>query len=151
MHEVLQSNDNYTYLHKDSIQQLQSAREYATEKLTGSCSFSIQKDACVVLPWSSSEVMRTLTLCAKLASILCEQHKISLRYKCGKEELDTHLRDIVRGAFSAEEIANILPNQHLEKYDTFLPEDLLLKINCLRSVPMDSTIQVARRIQDTRL
>ena len=92
--------------------------------------------------------MRTLALCAKLASIPCEQHKISLRYKCSKEELEAHLRDIIKGVFSEKEVARILPNQHLEKFDTFLPEDLLLRINCQRSVPMHESLLVVESLFD---
>ncbi|MGJ8724618.1 MAG: DEAD/DEAH box helicase [Roseibacillus sp.] len=146
MREVLRSENGYRYLHKDSQEQLSRARHYAAGKLKGNGSFASEKNACIVFPWSSSEVMRTLALCAKLASIPCEQRKISLHYKCTKDELETHFRTIAAGGFSSAEIAEILPNQHLEKYDTFLPSEILLRVNCSRAVPMAEATDCIRKI-----
>lgn len=97
-----------------------------------------------IFPWTGTAAMITLSLCAKISGLQCQTSNLSLLYQnITPEELTHHFQEILDGKFSPIELAEILPNPFLEKYDQFLVEKILSKTNSIRSIALQDAQKVA--------
>ena len=119
-------------MHQDARVRLNEARE--VYRISG-----LETDSMVVkggdihfFPWLGTREMLTMFLAAKCAGIPCEKRRLSLVYKCSKEILLSHLKRLRNGCFSSQQLLEYLPEKWVEKYDEFVPEELLDKVNAER-------------------
>lgn len=144
MCSILTNVDIYPYLHNNAIEELQHARKIFAQLESGIPQLVQEGYQIRIFPWTSTAAMMSLSLCAKASGIECQIFKLSLVYQnTTRKELSEHFQDIVDGKFSALELAKVLPNPFIEKYDRFLDEDILAKTNSHRAIALNDAQEVA--------
>ena len=143
MHDVLNEKKSYAYLHSDAQNELESARKTFNKLGISNCGLVQDGGYFRLFPWTGTRAMLTLSLCAKMDGVECQIKDLSLVYRVtGRSELVDHLQRIVKGEFSALELAQILPCQIREKYDEFSNDELLHQVNSMRAIDLEEAKHV---------
>ncbi|MDR2180263.1 MAG: DEAD/DEAH box helicase [Synergistaceae bacterium] len=130
MFEVLAGNDVPRYLDSGAANMLREARSAAREAGLLDSPFLRQKRDLLWLPWESSAVHRTLTALGLLAELEVEDRGIALEFKrTTPGELREAYAPFLENLPTVERIAAKfeLALKGREKYDCYLPENLLLE------------------------
>jgi ATP-dependent Lhr-like helicase len=127
---VLMDDDEPAYLDPNSRTLLRAARQTANIVRLDKTDVVFGKQSIQWFPWIGTRAMRTLSLFANSAKILCETDKLSLTYRLSSpEEFYAHLREIIKSNTDAVALACFMPNKAVEKFDEFAPEQLLDEAN----------------------
>jgi ATP-dependent Lhr-like helicase len=130
MFEVLAGADVPRYLNSEAAKVLLEARAAARESGLLDSPFLPQKRSLLWFPWESSAVHRTLLALGMLAEMEAEDHGIALEFKrTTLGELREAYAPFLKTKTTAERIAAKfeLALKGREKYDPYLPENLLLE------------------------
>ncbi len=138
MRQVLQESTDYSYLQAGAKQRLQLAREMARK--TGLFSQPIvllDEELCCIFPWAGTIAFRTLE---RFLRVYCKgalglkgikarsPYFLTVRLgKCKLESLDYEMRSLTERRLNADELLNVDDVPHLQKYDEFIPTELLQK------------------------
>ncbi len=146
MKAALASEHSYSYLHEDAAALLNAARKIF--RVTGLNQGSVLKNGAGAdfYPWVGTRTMRTFELCALTDGLRVDRRPLSLRYEADEEALRTHFMKIAESRFDPLELAQKIPDRHREKYDEFLPDELLDRSNINRCLQIAEAAEVARRV-----
>ena len=138
MRQVLQESTDYSYLQAGAKQRLQLAREMARK--TGLFSQPIvllDEELCCIFPWAGTIAFRTLE---RFLRVYCRgalglkgikarsPYFLTVRLgKCKLESLECEIRSLTERRLNADELLNADDVPHLQKYDEFIPTELLQK------------------------
>jgi ATP-dependent helicase Lhr and Lhr-like helicase len=146
MRAALANEKSYPYLHDDAAQLLKAARKIF--QATGLNHGSILKTGVGAdfYPWVGTRTMQTFELCARADGLRVNRRSLSLRYEADEEALHSHFTKIAGSQYDLGKLAQQISDKHREKYDEFLPDDLLDRSNINRCMQMDEAAEVARRV-----
>jgi len=130
MQEILHADNLPPYLHPDAVSMLVSARHHyghsckpdhpIVETLGGVC----------VLPWAGSAIHQTLVVLAKADQFQAELSRDGLMITYPNRSLNevkTHWHRIASGSLPLDSILPFVGDPTHERFDDWVPEDLLLK------------------------
>jgi ATP-dependent Lhr-like helicase len=130
MKTVLRNDDEPAYLDTDSKTLLRAARQTACIVRLDTTDVVFGRQSIQWYPWVGTRAMRTLSLFANSAKISCDTDKLSITYHLSSpEEFYAHLREITKSNTDAVALASLMPNKAVEKFDEFVPEQLLNEAN----------------------
>ena len=140
---VLESEQAYPMLHEDAAGLLDAARS-----LYKSCGLNhsgvIDKgQRCQFFPWTGSRGIRTRLMCARADGISASANKLSITYSCSGDDLAQHLSRVGGGLFEPLELARLIDQKKIEKYDCYLPEDVLDQVNSTRLISVEDAAAAA--------
>ena len=94
--------------------------------------------------------MRTLSLFANSAKIICDTDKLSIIYHLSSpEDFYAHLREITKSNADAVALARLMPIKNVEKFDEFAPEQLLDEANAKSRLDIPGAVLACRTILNT--
>jgi ATP-dependent Lhr-like helicase len=141
---VLRSEESYPMLHRDAQLLLDAAR-----KLFRSCHLDhrpliVKPGCCQFFPWTGGVGFRTLQLCAAKEQIQTSREPLSITYHCNEEKLLAHLARITRLDFDPVELASLIAQKSVEKFDDYLPDDILDELNAQRRISLSDAAAACR-------
>lgn len=138
---VLLGDDEPAYLDQNSKLLMRAARR--TARAIG----LLEKDVVVGrqgiqwFPWLGSRALITLSLLAKAAKIIHETDQLSITYRLPSlEAFREHLRTVGSAPPDAVVLARLLPVKATEKFDDFVPEQLLDEANAQSRLSKEEAI-----------
>jgi ATP-dependent Lhr-like helicase len=146
MRDVLFGAEYPPYLHQDAAKLLEAARNYATKAGIFSKPWLNIGGNCLAFPWTGTKGMEALKLCAEQDAIEFEAGALSILYRIDGDALQGHLTRVAERRFDAISLASVLKARHREKFDEFVPADLLDASNALRSISIDDAAEAAADI-----
>lgn len=144
MREILAGNSTYSYLHGDAAKLLDGGRAYADKLRLFERPWLEDTGSCVFFPWTGSKGLETLKLCAELDEIQIEKHQLSLIYHAPSEVVRDHLAKVANKIFTPGQIAEAMKDRLRDKFDEFIPEELLHLTNSERAISLQDAADVAR-------
>ena len=91
--------------------------------------------------------MRTLSLLANSAKIVCDIDKLSITYHLSSpEDFFAHLREMANSQPDAVALARLMPNKAVEKFDDFAPEELLDEANAQSRLDILGAVEAGKTI-----
>ncbi len=112
MKTVLLNNDEPAYLDQNSKTLLRAARR--TTRVVGldKTDIVVGRQSIQWFPWVGTRALRTLSLIAKSAKIVCEidRHRLALPYQLSSEDFFAHLFEIAKSHPDAVAVARLMPN-----------------------------------------
>jgi ATP-dependent helicase Lhr and Lhr-like helicase len=138
MRQILQESTQYSYLQEGAKQRLHSARELARSTgLLNSLILPIDADVCCIFPWAGTTAFRTLErflrfYCKEalgLKSIKARSpYFLTVRMgKCQLDSLEYEIRSLAERRLNPDDLLDPEEIPNLQKYDPFIPPDLLRK------------------------
>lgn len=138
MRQILREETEYSYLQAGAKARLQAAREFArSSAVTHSPIVLLEEEICCIFPWAGTIAFRTLERFLRFhckAALGIKSVKARSPYflvvrlgKCKLESLEYELRAIGQGNLSADELLDSEEVPKLQKYDEFVPMQLLQK------------------------
>lgn len=138
MRQVLQEDTLYSYLQSGAADRLNAARKLVREAgIIGKAIVPLEEDVCCIFPWAGTIAFRTLERFLRfhckealgLKSIKARSpYFIIVRLgKCKLESLEYELRSIAQRKLSVDDLLDIEEVPKLQKYDEFVPMNLLQK------------------------
>jgi len=146
MRDVLSGSDCPPYLHQDAAQLLGAARNYAAKAGVFSKPWLDMEDGCLTFPWTGTKGMEALKLCAEQDGIGIEAGALSILYHTDGDALREHLTRVAERRFVPISLAAALKARHRDKFDEFVPADLLDESNALRSISVEDAANAAAEI-----
>ncbi len=149
MEEVLLSTEQHSFLHETATAALTSAREtYAFHSSLGPGPWEMSY-GCLWLPWQGTSVHETLRLCALSAGLHAEVSLdgLAITYpgtSLGK--LREHLRALAEGAFTADGLADHVPEPFRDRFDEHVPEDLLRRAYATEVLDLHQAMKLAGEV-----
>ncbi|MEA3250594.1 MAG: DEAD/DEAH box helicase [Pseudomonadota bacterium] len=109
--------------------------------------FILQEGAqALILPWESDSVLNTLALLLRQRGLMAEREGMAVSVQeCRSEHLPPLFASILDSSpASVDELAGLAKNKQVEKYDKYLPEDLLCSEFAARTLDLDGAFQAMR-------
>ncbi|MHA3027764.1 DEAD/DEAH box helicase [Chromohalobacter israelensis] len=105
----------------------------------------------LILPWESDSVLNTLALLLRQRGLAAEREGIAVSVQeCRCEDLPAVFASILESPpVSADQLAALAENKRIEKYDEYLPEDLLCSEFAARTLDLDGALQAMRGMAAT--
>ena len=155
MRQVLQESTDYSYLQTGAKQRLQLARTVAHNTgLFSQLIAPLDEEFCCIFPWAGTIAFRTLE---RFLRVYCKEalglKSIKARSpyfllvrlgKCKLESLEYEIRSLTERRLNADELLNSNEIPQLQKYDEFVPLELLQKsfvVDYLNLQSLAKTIQ----------
>ena len=132
MKMVLLNTDEPAYLDRNSKNLLRAARQTARIVGLGRTDIIVGRQSIQWFPWVGTRTFETLLLLAKSAKVSCtkDRPRLALTYQLSSpEDFFKHLREIANSQPDAVALAHLMPAKAVEKYDGFIPEQLLDEAN----------------------
>lgn len=129
MKTVLTGDDEPAYLDQNGMLLLRAARRTASLAGLTRSEIIIGRQSIQWFPWTGTRTQLTLLLLAKSANIICETDRLSITYRLSSEAFLDHLRRIASSEPDAIALARLMPVKRIEKFDGYIPEDLLDEAN----------------------
>jgi ATP-dependent Lhr-like helicase len=150
MREVLLGQDEPEWLDATSREVLQSARETARGAGLHHGDVLNLDDAVQWFPWCGTRTMRTLELWAQDKGLDCTTDALSLTFQgMSPEKLEGCMTEIIEGKPDAVRLAALMANKTVERFDSYVDEDLLNKANSKFRLDLASAAKAARRAINT--
>ncbi|MCW1913028.1 DEAD/DEAH box helicase [Luteolibacter sp. GHJ8] len=146
MRDVLSGDQYPPYLHQDAAKLLEAARNYATKAGIFSKPWLNIGGNCLAFPWTGTNGMKALKLCAEQDGIEFEAGALSILYHADSDALEVHLTRVAERMFDSISLAAVLKTRHCDKFDEFVPADLLDASNALRTISIDDAAEAATAI-----
>jgi ATP-dependent Lhr-like helicase len=144
MREIMIGSSIYQYLHRDAAKLLDGGRAYAAKLGLAERSWVEDAGCCILFPWTGSKGLETLRLCAELDEIQVEKHQMSLTYHVTPDKMADHMIRVAEEAFTPRQIAEAMKDRLRDKFDEFIPEDLLHLTNSQRAISISDASDSAR-------
>jgi ATP-dependent Lhr-like helicase len=144
MRDVLHGESTYAYLQADAAKLLGCVRVYASKLQIFELPWLDRDGSCVVFPWTGSKGMQTLRACAQADRIEVEMESISINYRCDSNTLAEHFARISEGQFDVGMLATAIGNKHRDKFDRYLPEELLDYSNSRRLLSLKDAVEAVK-------
>ena len=130
MKEVLLGDDEPAYLDQNSILLLRAARKVARVIGLDKGDIVAGKHTVTWFPWVGTRTMRALSLLAEQEKIPHRMDRLSITYTLpSMEHLLAHLQKVVGLKPTAVALARMMKAKTAEKFDVFLPDELLDESN----------------------
>ena len=144
---VLLGQDDPSYLNDDGRLMLQAARRMACSLGLDKSDLLIQPSWVQWFPWVGTRGLLTLWLHAERADMNAKLGRFSITYKVAslKEFLD-HMRQVSEWDIAGEELADLLPIKSYEKFDCFIPTELLNAANARSRLDLDEARILAKKM-----
>jgi ATP-dependent Lhr-like helicase len=150
MKSVLMDNDEPAYLDQGSKTLLRAARQTACIVRLDTTDIVFGRQSIQWFPWVGTRAMRTLSLFANSAKIICDTDKLSIIYHLSSpEDFYAHLREITKSNSDAVALAGLMPNKAVEKFDEFAPEQLLDEANAKSRLDIPGAVLACKAILHT--
>ncbi|MDB6080343.1 MAG: hypothetical protein JWO82_4090, partial [Akkermansiaceae bacterium] len=146
MAEILQDEEVPVYLHSDAASLLQSARAYAATNEIFRKPFLEKTGRCILVPWTGSKGLETLKVFATAAGIETARKNLTLTYICSPADLQEHLEKVAGGFFQATDHAAKVSERYVDKYDSYVPDDLLDLANSVRALSQEEAVAAAKAV-----
>lgn len=146
MRDVLNGDAIPAYLHDDSAKLLNAARTYAAKLRILQNPWIENASGCLVFPWAGTKGMTTLMLCARHDDLEIEVRQLSITYRTDAASLRDHLLRVAKEQFDPIDLAASMQTRHRDKFDEFLPNELLDLSNSRRSLSIEDAAAVAERL-----
>lgn len=149
MKTVLLNNDEPAYLDQNSKILLRAARQTARVVGLDKTGVVFGRQSIQWFPWVGTRVLRTLSLLAKSAKIVCDKdhHRLALTYQLSSpDEFFAHLREITNSQPDAVALARLMPDKAAEKYDDFAPEQLLDEANAQSRLDIPDAVEACKTV-----
>ncbi|MEQ8820983.1 MAG: DEAD/DEAH box helicase [Sumerlaeia bacterium] len=150
MRGLLLESGELSYIDATALALLRSARRVFLESGLADCDVQFAREKVLWLPWTGTRTMRTLALYAQHSG-LKQAHgdELSLTLPlAGKEAFLEWLQPLARGDIDPLELAQKMVPKTAEKYDTFIPADLLDEANATDRLDIVEAQQIAREAID---
>lgn len=144
MQDILRGSSAYAYLHRDAVKLLEAGRAHAAKLGLFDRPWLEDGGCCILFPWTGSKGMETLRLCAELDEIRVEKHQLSLTYHASSGEMADHMARVAKGTFTPREVAEAMKDRLRDKFDEFIPEELLHLTNSERAISVVDAADAAR-------
>lgn len=141
MRDVLQGKSTYAYLQADAAKLLECVRAYSAKLRISELPWLDRGGSCVVFPWTGSRGMQALRACAQADRIEVEMESISITYRCDSSALTEHFVRISEGQFDVGNLAAAVGNKLRDKFDRYLPEELLDYSNSRRLLSLKDAVE----------
>ncbi|MBI2927467.1 MAG: DEAD/DEAH box helicase [Verrucomicrobia bacterium] len=130
MKAVLSGEEEPAYLDENAKLLLRAARRTARAVGLADRDIIVGRQSVQWFPWAGTRTLLTLGLLAKAAKVVCEVDRLSITYQLpSAEAFHVHLRQVVSSASDALALARLMPVRAVEKFDDYVPEDLLDEAN----------------------
>jgi len=147
MKTVLLNNDEPAYLDRNSKILLRAARQTARVVRLDERDVVFGRQSIQWFPWVGTRALRTLSLLAKSAKIDHETDQLSITYHLSsQEEFFAHLRGFTKSQSDAVALARLMPVKAVEKYDDFVPEQLLDEANARSRLDISTAVEACETI-----
>ncbi|WP_280564524.1 MULTISPECIES: DEAD/DEAH box helicase [unclassified Chromohalobacter] len=105
----------------------------------------------LILPWESDLVLNTLALLLRQRGLMAEREGLAVSVQnCRSEELPPLFASILDSPpASVDELAGLAENKQVEKYDEYLPEELLCSEFAARMLDLDGALEAMRGMAAT--
>ncbi|MDV6320128.1 DEAD/DEAH box helicase [Chromohalobacter sp. HP20-39] len=105
----------------------------------------------LILPWESDLVLNTLALLLRQRGLMVEREGLAVSVQdCRSEELPPLFASILASPpASVDELAGLAENKQVEKYDEYLPEELLCSEFAARMLDLDGALETMRGMAAT--
>lgn len=147
MKEVLADDGGFPYLHETAVTLLKQARQVFND------SFLRKSDAIIGLhgiewfPWAGTRVLQTLELYAKAEDLSVERDEVCLTYsKLSGPDFAEHCRRIAEGAISPASLLEHVPDFCRDRFDEFVPIDLLRDVYAAEVLDIENARLAARSL-----
>ncbi len=118
------------YLDPNAARMLQAARETARGAGLTERGVLVSEGGVKWFPWVGTRALRTLRLFARLEKLESDEDGLCLSYKSVSEDrFIAHLQRMVSGDVNPTELAALMEQKKLQKFDKFLDEKLLDQAN----------------------
>lgn len=145
MKAVLLDRDVPIYLDENSQLLLKAARHTARAVGLNKSNVILGRQNIQWFPWVGTRALLTLSLFAKSAKIAHEIDRLSITYQLSsQEEFFVHLREVGNSPIDGVALARLLPIKAVEKYDDFIPEELLDAANAHDRLDIPTAIEACR-------
>ena len=130
MRAVLSDEDEPQYLSIDALALLRSGRKTAQASGVLQSETLMRPGEVEWFPWAGTRTLRALELFAKLAGIRARAERLSVTYQIeSKDDFLDHLRFIAKSTLSPAVLAAEMAVKEFDKYDAYVPENLLDEAN----------------------
>jgi ATP-dependent Lhr-like helicase len=146
MRDVLDGDTVPGYLHEDAAKLLGAARIYAAKLGILNKTWIENASGCLVFPWTGTKGMTTLALCARQEGLEIDVRQLSINYRVDAKTLCDHLTKVEERQFDAISLATSISAKYRDKFDEFLPEELLDLSNSRRSLSMEDAADAAKSL-----
>jgi hypothetical protein len=134
------------YLQEDAANLLSAVRKFAHKHKILESPMIAKSPTCSVFPWTGTKGMQTLSLCAKADGIETEVKDLVINYRCSSDELLTHLKKVADRRFDSISLAQLLLIRSRDKYDEYVPMELLDLTNSERAISIGDASDAASDI-----
>lgn len=148
MRDVLACQVTPQYLHPDAAALLNAARVYAKKLGLLERPWLEDTGTCIVFPWTGTKGMQTLRLCAAMDGIPVDLRQLSITYHGPPDVLEQHLKKVSAKDFDAIALAELMAERFKDKFDEFLPEEILNFSNSVRGISLDDASAASAKILD---
>jgi len=143
---LLERQDVPAYIDDNAKLLLGAARQIA--KLSGAVGgtgFVVEDKGIRFFPWAGSKIHNTLWALAKLQSLSVAADRLSLFYRdVSMGQIHHHFEQVTEGAHDPLALAEHLPVQPMQKFDSYLESDLFNLANSQRLLEIQGTAACAR-------
>jgi len=145
MKTFLMSQDEPAYVDENSKLLLRAARLVAA--VAGLPKFNVVfgRQSIQWFPWVGTRTLKTLSLLAKSAKITSDVDQISITYHISsRDDFLAHLREVANFKPDGIALARLMPIKAIEKFDDFVPEDLLDQANAQSRLDIPGALEACR-------
>lgn len=146
--EILAGDSAHSYLHRDAAKLLEAGRAYAAKLGLFEKPWLENAGCCIVFPWTGSKGLETLRLCAELDELEVEARQLSLTYHASPEVVRNHLAKVSQRIFAPSQIAEAMKDRFRDKFDEFVPEELLHLANSERAISLQDAADAAQMVMN---
>lgn len=146
MRRVLVTAEEPDWLERNGLDLLRSARHAALEAGLLESDLVELENGVQWFPWVGTRTMRTLQLWAKHVGLSCTKDSLSLMFEdTSRTDLEKHLTALTETEIDAVELAAVMPNKQVERFDSYVAKELLDKSNAECRLDLASAKEAARR------
>ncbi len=143
---LLERQDVPAYIDDNAKLLLGAARQLA--KLSGAVGgtgFVVEDKGVRFFPWAGSKIHNTLWALAKLKGLSVAADRLSLFYRdVSLEQIHNHFDQVTNGTHDPLALAEHLPMQPTQKFDSYLESDLFHLTNSQRLLEIQGTVACVR-------
>lgn len=143
---VISTNSMPAYLQADAANLLSAVRKFAHKHKILERPWIEKSPTCSVFPWTGTRGMQTLSLCAKIDGIETEVKDLIISYRCNSDDLLNHLKKVADRRFDPFLLAQLLLIRARDKYDEYVPMELLDLSNSERAISINDASDAAMGI-----
>jgi ATP-dependent Lhr-like helicase len=146
MKVVVLANDEPPYLDNAALELLRSARHVAKTVGLGISDVFPAPGGMRWFPWAGTRCLRTLAIMAELVGVTCETDRLSLWVPVpGLSEFRDFLKGLASSKITPQQLGSRVTPRAVEKFDEFLPDELLNKACAADRLAVEETLTVLKK------